>query len=45
MVDAAELERRRAVHKPVEKRSPYSVLRRYAHLVSSAANGGRYRDI
>ncbi|WP_394027055.1 dihydroxy-acid dehydratase [Desulfovibrio falkowii] len=45
MVDAAELERRRAAHKPVEKRSPYSVLRRYAHLVSSAANGGRYRDI
>ena len=45
MVDEAELERRRAAHKPVEKRSPYSVLRRYAHLVSSAANGGRYRDI
>lgn len=45
MVDAAELERRSAGHKPVEKRSPYPVLRRYAHLVSSAANGARYRDI
>ena len=45
MVDEAELERRRAAHKPVEKRSPYAVLRRYAHLVSSAANGARYRDI
>ena len=45
MVDTAELERRSAGHKPVEKRSPYPVLRRYAHLVSSAANGARYRDI
>ena len=45
MVDAAELERRSAGHKPVEKRSPYPVLRRYAHLVSSSANGARYRDI
>ncbi len=45
MVDAAELERRSAGHKPVEKRSPYPVLRRYAHLVSSAANGARYQDI
>ncbi len=45
MVEEDELERRRAAHTVVEKRSPYPVLRRYAHLVSSAANGGRYRDI
>ncbi|SCM72147.1 dihydroxy-acid dehydratase [Desulfovibrio sp. 86] len=45
MVDADELQRRSTGHKPVEKRSPYPVLRRYAHLVSSAANGARYRDI
>lgn len=45
MVAEDELERRRAAHTVMEKRSPYPVLRRYAHLVSSAANGGRYRDI
>ncbi|MEG6592903.1 dihydroxy-acid dehydratase, partial [Desulfovibrio sp. 1188_IL3213] len=45
MVAEDELERRRAARTVMEKRSPYPVLRRYAHLVSSAANGGRYRDI
>ncbi len=45
MVDAAELERRRAELKQPKKDCPYPVLRRYAKLVSSSANGGRYKDI
>lgn len=45
LVDEAVLASRRAQLCPPEKKSPYPVLRRYAHLVSSAANGGRYKDI
>ena len=45
LVDEAELERRRARLRHPEKENPYPVLRRYARLVSSAANGGRYKEI
>lgn len=45
MVDDAELARRRAAHVPPKKEIKYPVLRRYAALVSSAANGGRYKEI
>ena len=41
----AELEKRRAELVRPRKDCPYPVLRRYAYLVSSAANGGRYKDI
>ena len=36
------LEKRRAELVRPRKDCPYPVLRRYAYLVSSAANGGRY---
>ncbi len=39
-----ELEKRRANHKPKQKTSPYSVLRRYAQQVGSAASGARYQE-
>ena len=45
LVDEAELERRRQELRHPEKQIPYPVLRRYARLVSSAATGGRYREI
>lgn len=45
LVSPAELEQRRAAFTPHKKDSPYPVLRRYAALVSSAANGGRYKEI
>lgn len=45
LVDEAELEQRRALLRHPEKTNPYPVLRRYARLVSSAANGGRYKEI
>lgn len=45
LVDEEELARRRSQFTPPRKDCPYPVLRRYAHLVSSAANGGRYKDI
>ena len=45
LVDEAELERRRGELRHPEKKSPYPVLRRYARLVSSAATGGRYKEI
>lgn len=45
LVDEEELARRRSEFTPPHKDCPYPVLRRYAHLVSSAANGGRYKDI
>lgn len=45
LVDEAELEKRRAELVRPRKDCPYPVLRRYAYLVSSAANGGRYKDI
>ena len=45
LVDEAELEKRRAGLVHPEKKSPYPVLRRYARLVSSAATGGRYKEI
>ncbi|MDO5484309.1 MAG: dihydroxy-acid dehydratase [Desulfovibrionaceae bacterium] len=45
LVDEAELARRRAELSPPQKQSPYPVLRRYARLVSSAATGGRYKEI
>lgn len=43
LVDAAELEKRRANWKPIARETPYPVLRRYAAQVSSAASGGRYK--
>ena len=45
LVDEAELEKRQAELVRPRKDCPYPVLRRYAYLVSSAANGGRYKDI
>mgnify|MGYP001652318257 FL=1 len=45
LVDEAVLEQRRAALRMVKKDCPYPVLRRYAALVTSAANGGRYRDV
>ena len=45
LVSPAELEQRWAAFTPHKKDSPYPVLRRYAALVSSAANGGRYKEI
>ncbi len=44
LVDEEELSRRRENFKPVKKEIPYPVLKRYARNVSSAANGGRYRE-
>ncbi len=44
LVDEKELEKRRANHKPKQKTSPYSVLRRYAQQVGSAASGTRYQE-
>ena len=44
IVDAKELEARRAAFVPPTKECPYAVLRRYAHMVSSAATGGRYKE-
>jgi dihydroxy-acid dehydratase len=38
-VDAAELERRRAMWKPLPPRFDYGVLGKYARLVGSAAHG------
>ena len=45
LVDETELEKRRAELVRPQKDCPYPVLRRYAHLVSSAANGARYKNI
>ena len=45
LVDETELENRRAELVRPQKDCPYPVLRRYAHLVSSAANGARYKNI
>ncbi|HZC69742.1 MAG TPA: dihydroxy-acid dehydratase [Jatrophihabitans sp.] len=39
LVDDAELERRRAEWKPIEPQFDFGVLRKYARLVGSAANG------
>jgi dihydroxy-acid dehydratase len=39
LVDDAELERRRAGWKPIEPQLDFGVLRKYAKLVGSAANG------
>jgi dihydroxy-acid dehydratase len=39
VVDADELERRRAGWKPAEPQFDFGVLRKYAKLVGSAANG------
>ncbi|HET8582444.1 MAG TPA: dihydroxy-acid dehydratase [Jatrophihabitans sp.] len=39
LVDADELERRRAGWKPIEAQFDFGVLRKYAKLVGSAANG------
>ena len=44
LVDEKELEKRRANHKPKQKTSPCSVLRRYAQQVGSAASGARYQE-
>ncbi len=40
-----ELARRMADFKPKTTNSPYGILRRYASLVTSAANGARYKEI
>ena len=45
LVDPAELEKRKAALVMPTKECPYPVLRRYAKLVSSAATGGRYKDV
>lgn len=45
LVSAEEIEKRKASYQKPEKKCEYSVLRRYAKLVSSASNGGRYKDI
>ena len=39
LVDDAELERRRSGWKPLESQFDFGVLRKYAKLVGSAANG------
>ena len=39
VVDDAELERRKANWKPIEPQFDFGVLRKYAKLVGSAANG------
>jgi dihydroxy-acid dehydratase len=39
LVDGDELERRRAEWKPLEPQFDFGVLRKYAKLVGSAANG------
>ncbi|MDE5879767.1 MAG: dihydroxy-acid dehydratase, partial [Desulfovibrio sp.] len=44
-VDEAELKRRAGELTHPVKDVPYPVLRRYARLVSSAATGGRYKEI
>ncbi|MCR4666970.1 MAG: dihydroxy-acid dehydratase [Desulfovibrio sp.] len=44
LVSQEELEKRKAKLIRPKKECPYPVLRRYAKLVSSAANGGRYKD-
>lgn len=43
-VDEKTLAERAKNKKHVQKESPYPVLRRYARNVTSAANGGRYKD-
>ncbi|MBQ9537419.1 MAG: dihydroxy-acid dehydratase [Desulfovibrionaceae bacterium] len=45
LVSEEELQKRKSAFVAPSKQSQYSVLRRYAKLVSSAANGGRYKDI
>lgn len=45
LVSEEDLAKRRAELIPPTKESPYPVLRRYARLVSSAAKGGRYKEI
>lgn len=45
LVDDEELARRQKEFVPVEKEIPYPVLKRYARNVSSAANGGRYKEV
>lgn len=44
LVDDEELQKRRKDFTPPQKTVPYPVLRRYARNVSSASNGGRYKD-
>ena len=43
-VDEATLKQRAGKLKHPDRESPYPVLRRYARNVTSAANGGRYKD-
>ena len=43
LVSDEELARRRAETQLPERKSPYEILRRYAHLVTSADTGARYR--
>lgn len=45
LVRSEELEKRKSNMKKITRTCEYPVLRRYAHLVSSAANGAIYRDI
>ena len=44
LVDDAELEKRRKDLSAPRRKIASPVLRRYAHMVSSAASGGRYRE-
>ncbi|GAB6037351.1 dihydroxy-acid dehydratase [Fundidesulfovibrio butyratiphilus] len=44
LVDEAELAKRRAAFKPVQKELPKGLLRRYAKQVSSAAQGAAYKE-
>ena len=45
LVDEKELEERRKNFQPPHKDCPYPVLRRYAHLVSSADSGALYKKV
>lgn len=45
LVDEKELEERRKNFQPPHKDCPYPVLRRYAHLVSSADSGAMYKKV
>lgn len=45
LVDEKELEERRKNFQPPRKDCPYPVLRRYAHLVSSADSGAMYKKV
>lgn len=45
LVDKEELAKRREKWSPPQKETPYPVLKRYASMVTSAASGGRYKQV